>query len=210
MKKETREVTIKAPRFKTVEFKLRGNAPLVQNAFSQKAREEMKAKQEAGSQAKSKKVRVAKDFYKAYEESMHISKEGWNGIPASSFRAAMISACRIVNYKMTLAKMGIFIKADGFDRNEGTPLVRITKGEPHYCEHHVRLETGVADIRARAMFDEGWECILKVRYDEDMFSLDDISNLLMRAGEQVGIQEGRPDSKKSTGMGWGTFEIVSE
>jgi hypothetical protein len=40
-----------------------------------------------------------------------------------------------------------------------------------------------------------------------MFSLDDISNLLMRVGLQVGLGEGRPDSKKSAGMGWGTFEI---
>jgi hypothetical protein len=28
-----------------------------------------------------------------------------------------------------------------------------------------------------------------------------------RVGAQVGIGEGRPDSKNSTGMGWGTFEI---
>jgi hypothetical protein len=39
-----------------------------------------------------------------------------------------------------------------------------------------------------------------------MFSLDDMANLLMRAGLQCGICEGRPSSQ-SGGMGWGLFEI---
>ena len=36
----------------------------------------------------------------------------------------------------------------------------------------------------------------------------EVRNLLVRAGVQVGIGEGRPYSKKSYGMGWGTFEVV--
>jgi len=34
-------------------------------------------------------------------------------------------------------------------------------------------------------------------------------NLLHRAGLQVGIMEGRPDSKDSCGCGWGTFKIAN-
>jgi hypothetical protein len=210
MKKIEQEVTIKAPKFETAEFLMTGNAPMVQNAFPQKAKETMKKKQEAGPQAKKNKIRESKNFQECYEQSQHISREGWNGIPASGFRAAMISACRIVGFKMTLAKLGVFVEADGFDRIDGTPLVKISKGKPHYVEHSVRLETGVTDIRARAMWDEGWQSILRIRYDADMFSLDDISNLLMRVGLQVGIGEGRPDSKKSAGMGWGTFDISNK
>ncbi len=207
MKKIEKEVTIKAPKFEIAEFEIVGNAPYVQNAFPNKAKETMKAKQEAGPQAKKNKIRESKNFQECYEQAQHISKEGWNGMPAAGFRAAMISACRIVGFKMTLAKLGVFIEADGFDKIDGTPLVKIAHGKPHYTEHSVRLETGVTDIRARAMWDEGWKTLLRIRYDADMFSLDDISNLLMRVGLQVGIGEGRPDSKKSTGMGWGTFNI---
>ena len=202
-----KEVVIKAPNFQTAVFLIMGNAPMVQCAFPQKAKEEMKGKQEAGSQSKKGKAREPKNFQECYEQSQHISKEGWNGIPASAFRNGMVSACRIVGFKMTLAKLGIFIEAHGFDKNDGTPLVKITKGKPHYVEHSVRLETGVTDIRARAMFDEGWEALISINYDADMFSLEDISNLFMRQGMQVGIGEGRPDSKKSSGMGWGTFVI---
>ena len=60
------------------------------------------------------------------------------------------------------------------------------------------------------MFREGWEADVRIRYDGDQFTASDVVNLLARAGLQVGIGEGRPDSKKSTGMGWGLFEIAKE
>jgi hypothetical protein len=52
-----------------------------------------------------------------------------------------------------------------------------------------------------------WHINLRVNYDEDQFTLTDVSNLLMRAGIQVGIGEGRHDSKSSTGLGFGSFKI---
>src|SRR5690606_38654734 len=113
-----------------------------------------------------------------------ISRKGWVGIPAASFRAAMVSACRTVGFKMTHAKLGFMVVADGFTADEGVPLVQFTKGEPHYFEQAVRNESGVADIRARPMWDEGWEAVIRIRFDADMFSLSDIANLLHRAGEQ--------------------------
>ena len=199
-------VTIKAPNLQVAEFQLVGTAPYVQNAFPNKVVEEMKAKQASGSQSNSKKKREAKDFDACYKNAMHISEEGWIGIPASSFRGAMISACRLIGFKMTIAKMSVFVIADGIDAREGSPLVKIV-GEPERNDSFVRNETGVPDIRPRPMWRK-WSTALRIRYDADQFSLTDVSNLLMRAGMQVGIGEGRPDSKKSlTGMGWGTFEL---
>ena len=203
------QVTIKAPDLKTAQFRIRGTAPLVINAFPAKAREMMRAKQSAGSTAKGKKVREAKDFDACYEQAKHVSREGWLGIPASSFRCAVISAYRLVGFKMTLAKLSFFVLADGFDRLDGVPLVKITKGDPKHVEHAVRNETGVADIRARPMWDE-WEAVVRVRFDADQFTVSDVANLMVRVGMQVGIGEGRPDSKNSAGMGWGTFEVVND
>ncbi|MCB1454387.1 MAG: hypothetical protein KDJ43_12140, partial [Rhizobiaceae bacterium] len=109
-------IQIKAPNIQTATFRIIGTAPLVQAKFSQKAKEMMMATQAAGSQSKSKKVREAKDFDAVCEGSVHYSRDGWVGIPAGAFRAAMISACRLVGFKMTLAKLSLFIEADGFDR----------------------------------------------------------------------------------------------
>lgn len=201
-------VAIKPPNIQMAVFRILGSAPYVQNKFSQKAREQMKATQELGSTERSKRPkREPKDFHALYEGAIHRSTEGWEGIPASSFRNAMISACRLVGFKMTLAKLSVFIFADGFDADDGTPLIKITKGQPRYVEHMVRLATGVPDVRARPMWDQGWEADVRIRFDADQFTLSDISNLLMRVGIQVGIGEGRPDSPSSAGMGWGTFEL---
>lgn len=202
------QVQIAAPRLRVAEFKLVGNAPYVQLRFSQKAMNAMAEKMMAGPQSKGKKVRTARDFDDDYEQAKHISTEGWCGMPAGGFRMAMISACRLVGFKMTLAKLSVFILADGFDKVDGIPLVKF-EGKPEKNIMAVRNQTGVADLRCRPMWRK-WTCKLRVQYDEDQFSLQDISNLLMRVGQQVGIGEGRPDSRESAGLGWGTFTIDSK
>jgi hypothetical protein len=205
-KKEV-NVKIQPPKFGSIKLTIVGTAPLVTNAFPAKAREEMREKQEKGSQAQKEKTRDPKDFQALYKDAMHISKDGWCGIPAPAFRAAMISACRVVGFKMTIAKLSVFVVADGYDAGDGTPLVKITKGEPRYVEHLVRNATGVVDIRPRPMWDEGWGAEITMRWDTEQFSHSDVINLLNRAGMQVGVGEGRPDSKNSAGMGWGTFIV---
>jgi len=212
MKKEaekqvsTKLVEIKAPNFKTVVFRIVGKTPLVMNKFSKKAREAIKATQQAGSQRKKRGApKEAKDFDACYEAAFHRSKEGWPGVPASSFRAAMISACRLTGFAMTMAKLTLFVEADGIDVDEGTPLVRI-EGDPRPLEMAVRNDSGVCDIRVRPIF-ERWSAEVRVRFDGDIFSEQSVANLLMRAGLQVGIGEGRADSKKSAGMGWGAFAL---
>lgn len=201
-------VQIAAPKLRTAEFKLIGTSPFVQLRFSQKAMNTMMDKMKGGSQSKSKKVREARDFDDDFEQAMHKSTEGWCGVPAGAFRAAMISACRLVGFKMTLAKLSVFVEADGIDVVDGVPLVKI-EGTPEKNVMSVRNATGVADIRCRPMWKE-WSIKLRVKYDEDQFSLQDVSNLLMRVGQQVGIGEGRHDSRASSGLGWGCFKISEE
>lgn len=193
-----------------VGVRIRGTSQYVANKFSSEAKAMMKAKQEAGSQAKKGGKREAKDFAAQAREHVHWSTEGWPGIPASCFRQAMVSACRLVGFKMTLAKLALHVDGDGIGVDEGEPLIKFAKGEPEYCEHYVRLATGAADIAPRMKWAPGWEAEIKIRYDADVFAKDDIYNLLSRVGKQVGLGAGRPDSKTSTGMGWGLFDIVQE
>lgn len=208
---KTEKIEVTAPNFKIAEFTIRGTVPYVQNKFSQKAKDEMKHKQEAGEKSKSTKKRTPKDFKQVYKDAMYISENGgWNGINARSFRSAMISACRVAGVVMTQAKLFFSIEPDGFDKNDGTPLVKIIKGEPHYWEAPVRLPQGGTDIHPRPMWNPGWEANVRVKYDSDIVELKSIANLLVRAGLQVGIGEGRPDSRKSSGMGFGLFEVIEK
>lgn len=150
----TETVVISPPNIKQVSFGIIGTAPYVQLKFSEKAKEQIRATQEAGARARKGTKKEPRNFENDYRQAMHTSFEGWCGIPASALRNALISACRIVGFQMTKAKLALFIVPDGVDGGDGTPLVKIT-GEPEMVIHHVRNEIG----------------------------------------------EGRPDGKKSAGMG---------
>lgn len=199
-------VQIKPANINAAVFKIKGTAPYVQARFSAKAMQAMKSKMLLGSQAKKKTAKEARDFEDDFRQAMHISTDGWHGLPASAFRQGIISACRLVGFKMTLAKLSVFVDADGFDAVDGVPLIKLMGGEPEYTEMAVRNATGVADIRVRPMWRE-WGAEVRVKYDADQFSLQDVTNLFDRVGKQVGIGEGRPDSRMSAGLGWGTFEL---
>jgi len=204
------ELTIQPPNFQIAEFHIHGTAAYVQNKFSAKAKAKMKEAQQAGQAGRKGKAKEPKDFQAAYKAAMHVSTAGWYGIPAPAFRNALISACRMTGYAMTRAKLSVFAVADGTDADDATPLVKITKGKPEYTEGHVRNESGVCDIRPRPMWKAGWEAKVRIRFDADQFTLQDVGNLMVRAGIQVGVGEGRPDSKKSNGVDWGTYEVLGK
>jgi len=197
------EVSIKPPNMLVAEFKIVGTTPYAQHRFWKKA--ELMAVHQAGSAGRNKKKKEPRDFDKDYKESTYEMKDGSHGIPASAFRQAAISACRLVGFKMTIAKLSVFVLADGADFRDGTPLIKI-EGEPRQIVMPVKNDTGVIDLRARPQWDE-WSANLRIRYDGDQFTLTDITNLVARVGEQVGIGEGRPDSKDSAGLGYGLFAI---
>ena len=195
---------ITPPKFGVVDLIIEGVAPLVVERFSKKA--ELMAKMAEGQSAKNKKNRDARDYDREAEEARYRSADGWEGMNAAAFRAAMISACRLVGFKMTLAKLSTFVEADGFDLNDGVPLVRVY-GESQTYTAHTRNATGVIDIRSRPMY-RSWAAKLRVRYDMDQFKMADVLNLVSRCGLQVGIGAGRPDSKASAGCGFGLFQVV--
>lgn len=205
--KQNSAVTISPPHFDAAEFRIRGTAPLVQHKFSAKARAKMLADQQKTGGTKGKK-RSPREIEEEYRSAMHIGDDGNYGIPCGAFRSALIDACRAAGFVMTKAKMSVSIIHDSIDADEGTPLVRLY-GEPELFESAVRLESGVASIAIRPMWRE-WRANVRIKWDADQFSMTDVANLLMRAGMQVGVGEGRPFSKKSNGMGWGTFELISE
>jgi hypothetical protein len=199
-------VAISAPKIEQIQVRITGSAPYMQARFSAKAMNAMMDKMSGVIKAGSAKAkREARDFDDDFHQAMHISTEGWNGIPASSIRAALISACRLVGFKMTLAKLSIFIVPDGFDAVDGQPLIRIY-GEPERCDMAVRNATGVFDIRVRPMWKD-WYAQPRISFDADQFTLEDLLNLLRRVGMQVGLGEGRPDSRSSAGLGYGTFTV---
>lgn len=204
-------ISIKPPKIARAQFRIRGTAPLVVHRFDHKIQKQFADKIEAGSTPKGKARHEPKKLADMCEAAKYFGEtngERWEGFNASGMRCALISACRLCNFKMTLAKLSVFVLEDGRDIvNPLYPLIRIY-GESKQTEMIARTETDVAMLTVRPMYFP-WESNVTIRFDTDQFKLADVTNLLARVGEQVGICEGRPDSKNSAGMGWGTFEIIN-
>lgn len=205
--KDKQVAVISAPNFQSAKIRLTGMAPYVMNRMSSENRQKIIEKQQSGARSKKGEKRAPKDFDKIYRGTMHVSQDGWNGIPASSIRAAMVAACSIVGFHMTMAKKCLFVEADGFDQEDGQPLIKIV-GKPIRRDMAVKLADGSTDIIPRAFFDK-WHADVTITWDADIFSASDVLNVLARAGKQIGIGAGRPFSKNSCGMGWGIWRIES-
>lgn len=199
-------IAVSPPKMRVAVFEIRGSSPYMQARFSAKAMAAMKSKMMEGQAAKKGKKREPRDFDDDFANAIHVSTEGWVGIPAAAFRNACIDVCRMVGFKMTHAKMSVFVEADGYDRVDGAPLVRLDAGDPERVEMAVRNATGVADIRVRPLWRK-WGAKVRIKFDEDQFSLSDVTNLLARAGIQIAVGEGRAFSRESNGLGYGHFEI---
>lgn len=205
-------VAIQPLRMAKLEFHLKGSAPLMVCKFSTKAQHKMETAQEAGSAAKTKKNREARNFAADCEAARHVFLDAagneHDGISAAAFRNASIDACRAAGFVMTKAKLGIFCEADGYDRDDGTPLVGIRSDTPYeMSKMAVRNANGSMDIRSRPMWRD-WSMVVRMRFDLDIFSEMDVANLMRRVGEQVGIGEGRPFGSSGFGMGYGLFDIT--
>jgi hypothetical protein len=199
-------LVVKSPNLKTGTFRVYGTAPYMQNKFSGAKKDGMLRTQQQ-TKGTSRKAKKPRNIDADYEGAIHRTADGKYGIPAAAFRCALISACRVAGLVMTKAKLSIFCVHDDLDADDGTPLVYIQGGEPECTKMHVRLESGVASIAVRPMWRE-WSCDVTLKWDADQFSEQDVCNLLERAGQQVGVGEGRHDSKKSNGQGRGTFSLI--
>lgn len=204
---ETLAVT--PPNFGLVDLNIEGTSLLVMNRFPSKARDQMIAKHvEGGNAGKNRKKQDARDFEaEAYDASHRFAGDKGYGIPAGAFRNALVRAATFAGLKMTALKGAVFIEADGH-ADDGVGLVKIeSKTKPEMRIDMVKQQTTTTP-RARMAFKPGWRCKVRIQFDRDQLSPQDVVNLLSRAGVQVGILEGRPFSSMSAGQGWGTFKVL--
>jgi hypothetical protein len=204
--KATQKITISEPNFQTVAFRIEGTAPLMIHHFGEKARKQMMDKQTA--KEKVRGPRQPKDYEAEFNSARYLSAKGWDGFYAGSIRNAMISAARYVDgLQMTKSKGLFFVQADGNDKTDGTPLVKIQGCKAIHDTRPARNDDKGADIRNRPRFDN-WYADIRIDFDADAMTAQDVGNLLHRAGAQVGIGDGRPGSPNSNGMGFGTFSVT--
>jgi len=188
----------------TATFKIVGITSLIVHAWDEKAIKMMLDKQMGNAAAM--KQRDKKDPDADFNASRYISTEGWDGVPATGFKAALVETCRLVNgLTMTMAKRAFFVHADG-THPSGMGLVRID-GKPTKRRDMVRINNGsTADIRFRAEYKK-WSAVVSIDYNASIITMEQVGNLLAWAGYSEGICEWRPGSPESaTGM-HGRFRV---
>jgi hypothetical protein len=135
---------------------------------------------------------------------------GYPGMPATAFKAAMVRACTFFDgMAMTLGRTLIFVEGQGSDN-----LVRLT-GTEQVREDLPRNATGVVDLRYRTQVLAGidgvepWKAVLRVTFPPTHITADSIIALADAAG-RIGVGDWRPGSPKSNTGVYGTFKVDDE
>lgn len=203
--KEVQAISIPKPDIRVMEVPVIGDARLVIHKWSEKAIQMIKDKQ-AG---KARPKKENRNPLQEYEQSQYIdAEEGWNGFPVNGFKSSLVGACRYCEgITMVMARGVLHVEADGVDKS-GVELIRLHGDGPHMRQDMVRIAMGTADIRYRAEFRQ-WQALVRVKFNANVISEEQLFNLFQLAGLHCGIGEGRPSAPKNT-MDWGYFHPATQ
>lgn len=173
------------------EITLVGDSSLICHAWSHKAKQMMLDKQ----MKKAKGAKEAKDPRKDFEDSLYPLEDGSGyGFPVLAFKAAAVDACSHVDGITKVEARGAFHVMAGPDN-----LVKIEGSPPTPREDMVRIAMGTADIRYRGEFKQ-WSTKIRIRFNANVLSLEQIVNLFNVAGFAIGVGEHRPEKNGQSGM----------
>lgn len=200
MVKATEDNTLVLKRIerRTVEVPIAGVSPLIPHKWSEKALRMMREAQ-SGNKARAKKdPKIPKE---EAEASLYRLTDGSPGMPATAFKASMVSAARMFEgVTMASLKSAIFVEGEGDDQ-----LVRIF-GDMTLREDTPRNANGVADLRYRYAFFP-WSASLTVTFLPTF--LDDASVFaLVDAAGNGGVGDWRPSAPRSQTGTFGRFAVA--
>jgi hypothetical protein len=188
----------------TVSLVLRGKpgSILVVHAFSEKAKKEIRDKQQ-------KKARQAKDERKPEEEfraARYLNEEGDECVLVTCLKKAIVAAATAFEDLTKVAlRQALFVspadKPGGdlvpIERYDGNPAIATMR------EDAVTIGVNTRGLAYRPQYTE-WQLRVVVEYNPRLVSEEQLLALVDQAGWGVGICEGRPE--RSSALGWGRFE----
>lgn len=177
-----------------VHVRIIGRSPIIQHNWGKKAAEMMRLKH-AGKKTKSREVRNPEEEMK---EAMYVTEDGRPGIKAMALKTAIINAAhKDIGVEKTLVKKALFIICE-----DANGVIEMEADDPIMREDPVRVGQGQADLRYRPEF-RNWSVETQWEVDTELLQVEDLVNLMDRAGFGVGIHEWRPER----GGEFGRFEV---
>jgi hypothetical protein len=192
---QTLNVTIPAPNIKIMPVTITGTKSLIFHKWSDKAKRMIQEKQ-AGEKKKIKPIRNPQE---EYQDSYYRDSKGKIAFPALCIKQAMVNSARnIEGVTMTLLRGAIFVLGD----KDG--LIPVDYKEERMREDMVRLGgiSNPADVRYRGEVID-WSMTFKIKFNADVISAEQVSNLLQTSGFSSGLGEWRPERNGD----FGTYEV---
>jgi hypothetical protein len=205
---QKKEQSIVGVGIRKVELMLRGRkgSPLVIHAFAEKAKQEIRDKQ----QKKAKKGREERRPQEECEAAKYFDEKGRECAPITAIKKSIISAATAFEdiTKVSL-RQSIFVDSIA---SPGSPLVPIElhDGKPAkglMREDAVTIGMNTRGLTYRPEYKE-WQLRVSVEYNSRMISEEQLLALVDQAGWGVGICEGWPE--RTSALGWGRFERAAE
>ena len=194
----TKEATISipAPNIQLLRIKIKGTTPLIFHKWSEKAKKMIKDK-EGGKAHKGREIRDPK---KEYEESFYYNKDKQICITCDAIKQSLVGACRSINgLPMTIVRGAVFIVGDTEN------LIKVDYKKKEMREDMVRVGNGSADIRYRGQLTD-WNIQLLIKYNADVLTAEQVTNLVQIAGFSQGLLEWRPER----GGSFGCYEVETK
>jgi hypothetical protein len=190
---------------KNIDLVLRGmpGSPLVIHAFAEKAKAEIRDKQ----QKKAKKAKEERKPAEEYQAAKYIDEAGRECAPITAIKKSIVSAAtafdditkiglRQAFFVSSKSGPGIFVP---IERPDGTPHEGVMREDP------VTIGINTRGLAYRPEYKE-WQVRINIEYNPRIISEEQLLALVDQAGWGVGICEGRPE--RTSALGWGRFVRV--
>ncbi|MEN6537933.1 MAG: hypothetical protein ABFD60_07885 [Bryobacteraceae bacterium] len=188
-----------------IDLTLRGlpGSPLVIHAFAEKAKQEIRDKQ----QKKAKKAKEERKPIEEFEAAKYLDDKKRECAPITAIKKSIISAATAFD---DITKVGLrqalFVNpAGGFgllvpiENHDGTPAVGVMR------EDAVTIGINTRGLTYRPEYQE-WQLRVTIEYNPRIVGQEQLLALVDQAGWGVGICEGRPE--RTSALGWGRFGRV--
>lgn len=188
----------------SLEVTLRGRngSRLVIHAFAEKAKQEIRDKQ----QKKAKKAKEERDPEAEFRAARYVDEQGRECAPITAIKKSIITAATAFD---DLTKVGLrqalfvdSVASPGSDlvpieKHDGTPALGSMR------EDAVTIGINTRGLTYRPEYRE-WQLRVRIEFNPRLVSREQLLALIDHAGWGVGICEGRPE--KTSALGWGRFE----
>ena len=177
---------------------------LVVHAFAEKAKEEIRQKQ----QKKTKKAKEERNPPAESEAAKYFDAKKRECIPVTAIKKSLISAATAFDGLTKVAlRQALFVQPVTdpasalipIESHDGEPLAGTMR------EDAVTIGINTRNLAYRPQY-ENWQLRVTIEYNPRLVSEEQLLSLVDQAGWGVGVCEGRPE--KSSALGWGRFQRV--